>query len=116
MEYIDIFKYYSFDKLDRKNKYFEIKNSGFEYLGKNSGKYFFIVKKKKEIIYSGPFKDDKENVKKFKSEHKNTFEKGKKIYAKEEVKLSIKEFIEKWKEKNNKRINEMYISYLKLIK
>jgi radical SAM protein with 4Fe4S-binding SPASM domain len=30
MKYIDIFKYYSFDKLDRKNKYFEIKKDNYE--------------------------------------------------------------------------------------
>jgi len=33
----------------------------------------------------------------------------------EEVKLNIKEFIEKWKIKNINRINQMYISEIKII-
>jgi len=109
-----LFKFYN-HLSDEIKKLFDIKKSGFEYNGKNSGKCFFAVKKKKEIIYPGPFKEDTDNVKKFKSEHKNVFEKGKRIYAREEVKLSIKEFIEKWKTKNSKRINEMYITELKIV-
>lgn len=109
-----LFKFYN-HLLEEINKFFEIKKSNFEYEGKNSSKMIIVVKKKKEVIYSGPFKDDLNNVKKFKSEHKNVFEKAKRIYAKEEVKLSIKEFIEKWKNKNANRINQMYISEIKII-
>jgi tRNA nucleotidyltransferase (CCA-adding enzyme) len=96
------------------SKLFVVKNKGFNYNGKKSARYFFVAEKKKEILYSGPFTDDKENCIKFKREHKNVYENKKRLYAKEKVNLSLKEFIEKWKTKNKKIINEMYIEDLNL--
>jgi tRNA nucleotidyltransferase (CCA-adding enzyme) len=91
------------------NKFFEIKNSGFEYDDKKSSKSFFVVKSRKEILIQGPRKEDRDNVIKFKKEHKNTFEKSGKIFAREKVNFSIKEFIKNWKEKNRRKMNEMSI-------
>ena len=54
-------------------RYFEIKNRGFEYSNGKTAKYFFIVKSKGEIISNGPNANDKFNVDAFKKNHKKTF-------------------------------------------
>jgi len=94
---------------------FNVKDKGFEYNNKQSAEYFFVSERKKEIIFGGPFVDDEENVINFKKEHKNVFEKGKRLYAKEIPRLSLKEFIGKWKIKNSRIIKEMYIDEVKNI-
>ncbi|MCX6750659.1 MAG: nucleotidyltransferase domain-containing protein, partial [Candidatus Pacearchaeota archaeon] len=97
------------------SRFFNIKNKGFEYSEGKSAKFFFVAEKKKEIICSGPYIEDKENCIKFKKEHKNTYEKNKRLYAKEKINLGLKEFLEKWKTKNTKMISEMYIDDLKFM-
>ncbi len=97
-------------------RFFEIKNNGFDYAQGNCAECFFSAKKKKEIIKHGPFLKDKTNVKQFKREHKNTFEKAGKIYAKEKINFSLKEFIENWKKKYQRKINEMSISEMNILR
>jgi len=92
--------------------FFELKNKGFEYNQEHSTRCFFAVKPKKEIIIEGPFTKDKKNTKTFKKLHKKTFYKSNKIYARERVNFSLKKFIENWKEKYQRKINEMSISEL----
>ena len=96
-------------------KFFEIKNKGFNYNGKKAARYFFVAKKKKEILIAGPSVNDKKNISAFKKKHKNTFVKSKRIYAKEKVNFSIGNFIEGWKKKNKKKVREMSIRSLKII-
>jgi tRNA nucleotidyltransferase (CCA-adding enzyme) len=96
-------------------EFFNIKNKGFEYDGKKSAKLFFDTENKKERIINGPYKKDKENFEKFKKKHKNIFEKSGKIYSKKKVDFKIKEFIEKWKNKNRERMKDMYIEKLEII-
>ena len=97
-------------------KFFEIKNKGFNYNRKKSARCFFVVKNRNEILFDGPYIKDLENVKKFKKEHKDYFTKKGKYYAKEKIKFNIEKFIEVWKKKNKKRIKEMYIKELKAVK
>ncbi len=97
------------------NKFFIVKKRGFNYNGKKSARCFFVVKSKKEIILSGPFSGQKENVKKFKKTHKKTFVKNKKIYAREKINFNLKEFIEIWKKKNSKKMKEMSIKKLEIV-
>jgi len=96
-------------------KFFLIKNKGFNYNRQNSARYFFVVKKRAFVLFGGPFKKDKKNSAKFKKEHKKVFEKAKKLYAKEKIPFSAEQFIQKWKIKNKKRIKEMSINGLKVI-
>lgn len=91
------------------SKFFDIKKKGFEYKGGKTGRYFFAVKKKEDIIINGPETKDKENIKKFKRIHKNVFEKNRKVYAREKVKMDLREFVEFWKGKNERKMNEMSI-------
>jgi len=96
-------------------KFFVIKNKGFNYNKIKSARYFFVVKNKKEIVLSGPFVKQKENVKEFKRVHKRTFVKGKKVFAREKINFNLKKFIEVWKKKNAKKMREMSIVNLKKV-
>lgn len=75
------------------DKYFLIKNKDFEYDGKKKAKYYFNMKKRKEIIYSGPVINKIENLLAFKQAHKNVFIKQGKSYAREKVNINIKKLI-----------------------
>lgn len=98
------------------SRYFEIKNKGFEYSGKKTARIFFAVKSKKEILVKGPESKDKKNAERFQKEHRDHFSKKGRLYSKEKIKFNFKEFIEKWKRKNAKRImKDMYIEGLILI-
>jgi tRNA nucleotidyltransferase (CCA-adding enzyme) len=95
--------------------FFIIKKKGFNYNNKKSARYFFVAERKKEILYSGPFTDDEKNSQNFKKEHKNVYETKKRLYAKEKINFNLRGFIDKWKVKNAKIIEEMYIDEFKLI-
>jgi tRNA CCA-adding enzyme len=100
---------------DEIEKFYEIKEKGFEYNGGKTAEFFFVVKKKNEIILSGPeIKDKKENIKKFRQRHKNIFEKKGRLFAREKVDKKINEFIKDWMNKNSQKILEMYIDVLKI--
>ncbi|MEK6823916.1 MAG: hypothetical protein AABY06_02670, partial [Nanoarchaeota archaeon] len=90
--------------------FFEVKNKGFDYDQNNNAHCFFVAKKKQEIIKQGPFLKDKSNVKQFRKERKNSFEKAGRIYAREKINFTLKEFIENWQKKYQKKISEMSIS------
>jgi tRNA nucleotidyltransferase (CCA-adding enzyme) len=96
-------------------KFFNIKDKGFNYNKKKSAKFFFVVKRKKEILFDGPNLKDKKNITRFKKKHKKVFEKKGKIYAKEKIDINIKEFIKEWKIKNKKKIKEMSINNIQII-
>jgi len=95
-------------------KYFEIKNKGFEYGGKKSAKFFFMVKRKPELLIQGPLKSQKEHVKKFQKKHKKTFVKKNSLYAKQKLNFTLKEFLKNWKKKNRLKIKDMAISNLQV--
>jgi len=104
-----------FKHLEREiSRFFEIKQRGFEYNGKKSATYYFAVESKKEILTSGPFVKDKKSVKAFRKKHKKIFTKAKRIYARDKIDFSLKEFISKWKRKYKKRLKEMSIISLKV--
>jgi len=94
-------------------KFFDIKDKGFDYGGKKVAEYFFVVKNKKEIIFSGPTVKDKQNLSIFKKKHKNIY--NRRAYSKKKIKFNIKEFVKNWKNKNEKKLKEMQISKLKII-
>jgi len=96
-------------------KYFVVKKSGFKYLKKREGKSYFVLKKKNEIIYSGPLKSDISNTIKFKKVHKKTYVKDKRLYSKKKLDFTIKEFFKNWKKENKKKIKQMYITKIKIL-
>ena len=96
------------------NRFFEIKQKEFEYDNKKSAKYFFGVKSRREIISSGPLILQKENAIKFKKAHRNTFIKSGRLFAKEKINFTLRQFIENWKKKNAKKMKEMGVINLKV--
>lgn len=94
---------------------FIIKKRIFSYNDKKSAEYVFSGKCKKELTIEGPPLSNEGAVKKFKSVHKNTFIKNKRIFAKEKIKKNLKEFIEEWKKKNSRKIKEMSITKIEII-
>jgi len=91
-------------------KFFDVKGKGFEYLGKGkTGKVFFSVKKKKELLLSGPSIKQEKHVKAFKKKHKKTFVKKGRVYSKLKPQKGLKDFLKDWKKKNGKRMREMSV-------
>ena len=97
------------------NRFFEIKNQGFDYSYGKLAKSFFVVKSLGEVLYNGPMITDINNVKKFKKEHSKVFIKNHRVYAKKKISFDAKEFIKKWKVKNNKRMREMAVVGLEFV-
>ncbi|MEK6819595.1 MAG: nucleotidyltransferase domain-containing protein [Nanoarchaeota archaeon] len=91
------------------DKYFDVKSRGFEYKNEKTARYYFAAKRKKEIIFNGPMIKQEENVKNFKKKHKSIFYKSGKIYAREKVNFSLKEFLINWKKKNREQIRSMSV-------
>ncbi len=109
-----LFKFYNHFS-EEISKYFGIKKKEFNYNDKQSAKYFFIVKPKKEILISGPFVKDKKNVLAFKKVHKNVFVKNKRFFARQKIDFSLKKFVDSWVKKNKKKMNEMSVIELNVL-
>jgi tRNA CCA-adding enzyme len=92
--------------------FFIIKEKGFNYNNKKSARCFFVAKNKEEIISEGPFLKDNKNVLKFKNKHKKTFSKSNKIYSRDKINFTLKDFVNKWKIKNKKKMKDMDIERL----
>lgn len=95
--------------------FFYVKNKGFNYNGKKSARYFFVVKGKGEIIRAGPHLKDKKHVERFKKKHKKTFTSKGRLHTRKKINFTLKEFVDSWKTKNRKKIREMDISGLKYV-
>jgi len=96
-------------------RFFDIKDKGFNYNGKKVARFYFVVKKKEEILITGPKTNDEENVRAFEKAHKSYYTKKGKVYAKEVVSFSINEFIIKWSKKYRDKIKGMSVSGLEVI-
>ena len=109
-----LMKFYNFLSKEVE-KYFSIKEKGFFYDDKKSARCYFVAKSKNEILQTGPKVSMKNNSDAFKKAHKNYFIKKGTLYAKQKVNFNLKDFFEKWKEKNKKIVNDMSITGMKLI-
>jgi tRNA nucleotidyltransferase (CCA-adding enzyme) len=109
-----LFKFYNHLSLEIE-RFFEIKNKGFNYNGEKSARYFFVLKKKKDVLFEGPFKEDKMNSTKFIKAHRKVIVKKGKLFAKEDLKHNSKEFIKDWVSKNKNKIKDMSINYVKIM-
>jgi len=96
-------------------KYYKMSNKGFNYNNTKEAEYFFVARKKEEIIQIGPRLRDTENVKIFRKHHKNTFVKNSRVYAREKTEKNIKEFIHDWKSKNSEKMKAMHINSLEIV-
>jgi tRNA nucleotidyltransferase (CCA-adding enzyme) len=94
---------------------FIIKKRIFSYNDKKSAEYVFSGKSRNELTIEGPPLSNESAVKKFKSVHRSTFTKNKRIFAREKIKKNMKEFIEEWIKKNSRKIKEMSITKIEII-
>ncbi len=97
-------------------KYFNIKDKGFNYNEKKAARYYFVTKPKKEVLIGGPLMKDSDNVQAFKKKHPIYFTKKGKIYSKEIVDFTLEEFLKEWSKKNKKKLKEMHITSLNILK
>tara|TARA_Y100000034_G_scaffold125871_1_gene176251 strand:+ start:3400 stop:4629 length:1230 start_codon:yes stop_codon:yes gene_type:complete len=95
-------------------KSFNIVKEDFEYDDNKTGQVFLVLKSRVEVVKQGPPLKMAKNVKAFKKEHKNTFEKGGKIYCKEKVGLTGKEFVKAWLGKNKAVVKQMSVTNMKV--
>ena len=95
-------------------KFYIAKNREFEYNGEKTAKCFFAVKSREKILIKGPRMNQKENIQRFKKTHRKTFVKSGRIFSKEKINFNLKQFIEFWKQKNQRKMNEMSVSGMEI--
>lgn len=100
---------------DEISRWFEVKNKGFNYNQKRAARFYFVVKRKKDILINGPSINQKEHAAAFKKEHPDYFIKEGRIYSQASMELDIKKFVKKWKDKNHGKIKDMSITGLEII-
>jgi tRNA nucleotidyltransferase (CCA-adding enzyme) len=96
------------------SRFYNVKEKGFTYNGKQKARFFLVLKNKEEIIFNGPSKEEKEGILKFKKAHKKVEMRDGKLFAKEKFNLKIKDFFNIWKKKNSRKIKEMYLESIEL--
>jgi len=102
--------------INRVEKWFEIYENEFRYSDKDFAYYYLVVKNKKEVVAEGPPVSLKIACKRFKKEHKKTYIKNKRIYAKISSRMRFKEFLTKFRTDNKNVINSMGITEVNLAK
>jgi tRNA nucleotidyltransferase (CCA-adding enzyme) len=95
--------------------FFEIKAKGFEYSKGKTARFFLVGKKKKEILISGPRIDQEKHVKRFRMKHKIVSIKNSRLYAKIHLNFTLKQFLQNWIVKNQKKIKDMHITKIEIV-
>ena len=109
-----LFKFYCF-LIKEIQKYFILKDKGFNYNDQKSARYYFVAIAKKEIVMPGPLISLKEHAEAFEKAHPNYSIKDGRLRYREKVGFNLKEFISKWKLNNLKKIKGMYIEEIKVM-
>lgn len=102
---LKFFRYFT-SKLKR---YFDVMAEEFEYSGKDFATYFFVLKKKTELLIIGPPIDKKENAEKFRQEHKQSYVENNRLYAKEAITFNLSQFFTSFQTENKKLMLDMGI-------
>ena len=97
------------------SKIFDIKAKGFEYSKGKTARFFFVGKKKKELLISGPRLDQEKHAKRFRIKHKTIFIKNSRLYAKLPLNFTLKQFLQNWKAKNQKKMRDMNIIKMEIL-
>ncbi len=97
-------------------RFFNVKDSLFDYDEKeNIGKILIVAEQKKEIVFSGPPIEMKDQLSRFKKEHKTIEIKNKQAFAHEKS-ISFEEFLNNFKNKKCDVLESMGVSELILIR
>ncbi len=99
---------------DELEKYFKIIYMEFEYYEEKDATIYLIVKSKGDIEKKGPPVKMKENAENFRNENKNVYERNGILYSKVKIGSSAKKFLESFKEKHEKQIEDMAITRISL--
>ncbi len=97
------------------SKYFEVNDSGFDYVGGKYGLNYFVLKPRKEIVFVGPLVKDSKNSEKFKLERSGVFVEKGRLFSKMKIDFKGREFFKKWVKKNRRKVKQMYVKGLKLV-
>ncbi|MFB6246627.1 MAG: nucleotidyltransferase domain-containing protein [Candidatus Pacearchaeota archaeon] len=96
------------------SKYFNLEASDFEYDGHKASKAVYMAKPMEKIVFKGPSKTDKENLKIFKSKHKSVFFENERAYAEEKNYSHLEDFFKNWIKNNRDRLKEMNIKEISI--
>ncbi|MCU0641992.1 MAG: hypothetical protein MUF61_00200 [archaeon] len=96
------------------SRYFNIRESEFEYNGETRAVFALILESKGEIMRAGPPVKMEKDAKAFKKQNKNVFEKQGRLHAKIKVNFTAKKFIHEFSKKYKKTIEGMGINGLKV--
>ncbi len=94
--------------------YFKVKDNYFSYSGEHDSDNYILAKSRHEIVRIGPPLFMKKHVAHFKSEHLDTFIKGKFIHARIPVKFDLRTYLDVWQKSNEKKMKEMHITRMKI--
>jgi len=96
------------------SKYFEIKESEFEYYGKKEATIYLILKSKKEIINRGPPVEMKKDAIHFRKMNKNIFDKDRRLYSKIKINFTGKDFVKRLITEQKDKIRDMGINWIEV--
>lgn len=94
------------------SKEYELLDSIYRYENGKSSRLYLILKSKKEIIKIGPPITMEKHCQEFKKKNRRVFVKNGNLHAILEVRFSGKDFIERFKVLNDKKLKDMYITGL----
>ena len=97
------------------NRFFDIKAKGFEYEKGKTARFFFVARGKKELIVSGPRTDQEKHVQRFREKHKTISIKNSRLYSRVHLNFTLKQFLQNWITKNQKKIKDMGITKMEII-
>ncbi|MBI2632288.1 nucleotidyltransferase domain-containing protein [Candidatus Pacearchaeota archaeon] len=107
------FSYFLIREIER---YFFVLRNEFFYDGKHGADFYLIVKSKKEIVKIGPPIDRKKDASAFRKRNRNVFEKNGSLHSKIIINFSLKKFLRDYKRKNVKKVREMGITGMQVLK
>lgn len=98
------------------SRFYFVFDSDFKYFGEKKANFYVVLKKRDSIVFSGPKVDDEVSLKEFKKAHENFEIKNGRAFATEKFNLGFEEFLKIWKKKNSKKMKDMYIEKLEILK
>ncbi len=94
--------------------WFTLKEKRFIYNKEQTAKLLFVVENTKEVVREGPKTSDKKNCLAFKRKNKKNFVKRGRVYSRERKSPDPKNFLNQWKKKHKKKLEEMNITSLRI--
>ncbi len=97
------------------SRYFEIIEQEFDYFGDKKAEIYYVLKRKNEIVITGPSVYYHEAVKRFKEKHPIWYIEDGRVKSAKSTDMTIKEFLKNFKKRHRITIKEMGITKVKII-